>query len=132
MSIDGVRAQTLSWRDRLVSGGESLLGAVIVIGHNVYRIVPNEVPILVVLAVASMRLREGTWRWAALGFRRPQSWRRILLMAIAAAALRLILGSFIIEPLTSYFWPPIKGLAVMNDMRGHTGGLLCTCRSSGF
>jgi hypothetical protein len=86
----------------------------------------------VVLAVASMRLREGTWRWAALRFRRPQSWRRILLMAIAAAALRLVLDSFIIEPLTSYFWPPIKGPAVMNDMRGHTGGLLCTCRSSGF
>jgi hypothetical protein len=38
---------------------EVLLGAAIVIGHNVFHVVPNEVPILVVLGLISIRLRTG-------------------------------------------------------------------------
>lgn len=123
-SMDVVRAKPLSRRDRAISAGESLLSAFFIIGHNVLRVVPNEVPILVVFAIVSMRVREGAWRWAALGFKRPESWRRIFLLAFAAAAFRLILGSFVVEPVTSHFWPPIKGSAVVNDIRGHATALL--------
>ncbi len=49
----------------------------IVIGHNVFRVVPNEVTILFVLGIASLRLRDGSW--SALGFKRPSSWGRIVL-----------------------------------------------------
>ena len=124
MSIDVVRAQRAPWRARAVSAGESLLSAFAIIGHNVFRVIPNEVPILVVLAIVSMRLREGAWRWAALGLKRPESWVRIVLIALAAAALRLILGSLVIEPVTSHFWPPIKGPAAVNEIRGHVTALL--------
>ena len=102
---------SLSWRlrarfanSRALSACELLLGTFIVLGHNVFRIVPNEVPTLFVLGLVSIRLRDGGW--SAMGFKRPASWRRILLIALGAAALRIVLGEFVIEPLTGRFWPP--------------------------
>ena len=89
---------------RVVSGAEFLLGALIVIGHNVFRVVPNEVPILFVLGLLSIRLRNGGW--AAMGLRRPESWSRVLLIALGAAALRIALAEWVIDPLTSRIWPP--------------------------
>jgi membrane protease YdiL (CAAX protease family) len=124
MLIDTVGTQRTSPRARAVSAGESLLTTFLIIGHNVFRVVPNEVPILVPLAIVSMRLREGAWCWAALGFKRPESWSRIVLIALAAAALRLILGDFVIEPFASHFWPPSKGSAVVNEIRGHVTAVL--------
>ena len=56
---------------RALSAFELLFGAFIVIGHNVFRIVPNEVIILFVLGLASIRLRDG--RWSSMGFKRPAS-----------------------------------------------------------
>jgi membrane protease YdiL (CAAX protease family) len=119
MSIEAVATLRAPWRARAVTAGEFLLGAFAVIGHNVYRVVPNEVPILVVLAIVSMRWREHAWHWASLGFKRPTSWRPIILIAMAAAVLRLILGAVVIEPMTSSFWPPIKGPSEVNEIRGH-------------
>lgn len=88
---------------RPLSGLELLLGAAIVIGHNVFRVVPNEVPILFVLGLLSARLRDGSL--ATLGFVRPSSWARIVQIALAAAALRIVLGEAVIDPLTAHFWP---------------------------
>ena len=124
MPVEVVGAPRASWRARVVSAAEWTLGALLVVGHNVLRVVPNEVPILVLLAIVSMRLREGAWRWAALGFKRPQSWRRIVLIALGAAALRLLLGSLVIEPFASHFWPPIKGPGEANEIRGHLTAVL--------
>jgi len=104
---------------RVISACEALLGAIAVIGHNVYRVLPNEVPILVVLAIASMRWRERAWDWAALGFKRPNSWNRLLIIAVSAAALRILLGDFVVEPITSHFWPPIKAPLGADEIRGH-------------
>jgi membrane protease YdiL (CAAX protease family) len=109
---------------RFVSACEALLGAIAVIGHNVYRVLPNEVPILVVLAIASMRWRERAWNWAALGFKRPGSWKSLLLIAVSAAALRILLGDYVVEPMTSHFWPPIKAPAGADEIRGHLSVLL--------
>ena len=82
----------------MLSAFEFLLGAFIVIGHNVFRVVPNEVIVLSALGLISIRLRDGGL--SAMGFKRPTSWRRILLIAVAAAALRILLGQFVIEPVT--------------------------------
>lgn len=91
-------------RQRAVSALEFVLGAGVVIGHNVFRVVPNEVPILVVLGLVSFRVRGGGW--SALPFRRPESWRRVFFIALAAAALRIVLGGFV-ENLAARFWPPV-------------------------
>ena len=91
---------------RWLSALELLLGAAIVIGHNVYRVVPNEVPILFVLGWISIHFRDGGWRH--VGLARPRSWPRTVTIALAAAALRIALGSLVIEPLAARVWPPIK------------------------
>ena len=44
---------------RVLSAIEFLFGAFIVIGHNVFRVVPNEVIVLSVLGLISIRLRDG-------------------------------------------------------------------------
>ena len=46
---------------RWISLAEFLVGAVIVIAHNVYHKIPNEVPILFVLGLVSFKLRDGGW-----------------------------------------------------------------------
>ena len=93
----------LSMQRRLRSAAEVALGAAVVIGHNVYRVVPNEVLILLVVAILSFRLRDG--RWLPDGLRRPESWRRIILIAIGAVVLRNVLGELVILPLGGRLWP---------------------------
>jgi hypothetical protein len=111
-----LQAQRPSAGQRWISFGEFLLGSAIVIGHNVYRIVPNEVPILFVLALISFRLRDG---WSALGLRWPLSWRRTILIALAAAVLRILVGTLVIEPVSAHFWPPAIAPSGMKEMAGH-------------
>lgn len=109
---------------RPLSALELLIGAGIVIGHNVFHVVPNEVPILVVLALLSMRLRNGRWAWDTLGFKLPASWTRIVAIAAAAAALRIVLGEYVIDPLTERFWPPAIEPDIANDVAGNLGTFL--------
>jgi hypothetical protein len=82
---------------------EVALGAFIVIGHNVFHILPNEVPILFVLFWVSLRLRDGGWSVAGLAW--PKSWWKTVAMAFAAAALLLLGSQFVIQPLGSHLWP---------------------------
>jgi membrane protease YdiL (CAAX protease family) len=110
------QAEKPSAGQRWISFGEFLLGSAIVIGHNVYRVVPNEVPILFAFALISFRLRDG---WSALGLRWPASWRRTILIAVAAAVLRLLVGTLVIEPVTAHFWPPAIAPSGMKDIAGH-------------
>jgi membrane protease YdiL (CAAX protease family) len=102
---------------RALSAVEFLLGAFIIIGHNVFRIVPNEVPILFALGLVSLRVRDGGW--GAMGLGRPASWRRVALIAVAAAALRIVLGEFVIDPLTSRVWPPAEAPAGAEAITGN-------------
>jgi membrane protease YdiL (CAAX protease family) len=79
---------------------EFLIGGAIVIGHNVFHVVPNEVPILFVLGIVSIRLREGSF--AALGLTRPKSWRVTIAIAVVTAVTVILLGEFVTEPLAAY------------------------------
>ncbi len=109
-------------RERLLSAAELACAAWVVIGHNVLRIFPNEVPILVVVALVSARLmRNG---FANLGFRRPKSWGFVIALALGAAALRILLGDVVIEPLAAHVWPPIVGPKVMDHLTGNPGAAL--------
>jgi len=91
-------------RSRWWSAAEFIFGAFLVVAHNVYHLVPNEVPILFVLGLVSLWRRDGGP--AAIGLRRPASWRHTVLIALAAAALRILLGELVIHPLAARFWPP--------------------------
>ncbi|HJX82567.1 MAG TPA: hypothetical protein VJ248_11100, partial [Candidatus Udaeobacter sp.] len=87
---------TNPFASRTLSAFELLFGAFIVIGHNVFHIVPNEVIVLFVLGLASIWLRDG--RLSSMGLKRPASLRRIFLIALVAAGVRILLGQFVIEP----------------------------------
>jgi membrane protease YdiL (CAAX protease family) len=106
-----------SLASRALSAFELLFGAFIVIGHNVFHIVPNEVIVLCVLGLFSIRLRDG--HWAAMGFKRPASWRRIFLIALAAAGVRILLGQFVIEPITGLFWPTPSAPSLASEIAGN-------------
>jgi membrane protease YdiL (CAAX protease family) len=93
----------LSPAQRWLSLAELALGSAIVIGHNVYHVIPNEVPILFVLGLVSLRLRDGGW--GVMGLHWPVLWRRTILFALAAAAVRILLGALVIDPITAHFWP---------------------------
>ena len=75
-------------------------------------------PVLFVIGLISLWLRDGGW--GVLGLRRPASWKWTILIALAAAALRLLLGQFVIDPLTAHFWPPA---IVPKEFESITGNL---------
>jgi membrane protease YdiL (CAAX protease family) len=75
----------------------------IILGHNVFHILPNEVPILFVLGWISLRWRNGGWK--AAGLTRPGSWWRIIAFALVAAVVLLLGSELVIEPLVRRIWP---------------------------
>jgi membrane protease YdiL (CAAX protease family) len=108
---------------RGLSAIEFLVGAAIVIAHNVYHLVPNEVPILFVVGWMSIRLRDGGWK--AIGLKRPASWMWTVGIALAAAIVRLLLGELVIVPLASHLWPEPVGPAIIEQSsRGLSQALL--------
>jgi membrane protease YdiL (CAAX protease family) len=115
----------LSSKGRGLSLLELVLGGAIVIGHNVFHLLPNEVPILVVLGLVSIRLREGSW--PAIGLGRPKSWWRTIAIAFAAAILVLAADQFITEPLARAIGLHANAGAAANalgDMKGHAWNAL--------
>src|SRR5216684_6608778 len=107
----------LSPMQRRISLAEFVAGAAIVIGHNVYHVIPNEVPIRFVIGLISLRVRDGGW--GAMGLRWPDSWRRTVLIALGAAAARLMLGAFVIDPLTARFWPAAVAPSGIDEITGN-------------
>lgn len=112
-----IRTATLSSptsTHRWLSLVEFLFGTALVIGHNVYHRIPNEVPILFVVALLSFHIRNGSWK--AMGLTWPVSWKKTILIGVAAAATRLLLGSLIVDPITAHFWPAAAGPGGFNEI----------------
>ena len=116
------RQATLTPRFRCLSTLEFVLGAAVVILHNVYRLVPNEVPILFVAGWISIRLRNGGWR--TVGLTRPSSWKWTVAIAMTVAVLRLALGEVVLLPLLSSAWPPPHAPQGANLVHGSLGAAL--------
>jgi membrane protease YdiL (CAAX protease family) len=95
--------RSLSARFRTLSLVEFALGGFVVIGHNVFHVLPNEVPILFVLGWISLRLRNGGWR--AAGLTRPRSWWKTVALAVGAATALQLGNEFIVGPLAGRIWP---------------------------
>jgi membrane protease YdiL (CAAX protease family) len=92
----------LSSRERYISFAELAFGSFLVIGHNIFHLVPNEVPFLFLLFWISALVRKG--RWSAAGLKRPSSWPKTILLALAAVAVLALGSEFVIQPLASHFW----------------------------
>ena len=90
-------------RARCFSLLEFAVAVFIVLGHNVFHILPNEVPILFVLGWISLRWRNGGWK--AAGLTRPDSWWKIVAFAVGAALVLLLESELVVGPLVSRIWP---------------------------
>lgn len=88
-------------RQRWISFAEVVLGALIVVGHSVYHIVPNEVLILFVIGWISLRARDGGWK--TVGLRKPGSWPKTILWALLAAALIVVLSDIVVGPIAEKY-----------------------------
>ena len=105
-------------RARWFSLLELVLGGFIVFGHNIFHILPNEVPILFVLGWISLRLRNGGWKYAGLS--RPQLWWKTVALAMLAAAILLVGSELVVEPIAHRIWPEPEH--VSNVIQSGTGG----------
>ena len=105
MALGAVRSysqSTLTPRERGISLIEFVFGAFIVIGQNVFHILPNEVPILFVLFWISLRIRYGGWH--AKGLEKPKSWAKTALLAVLAAAVLQLGSELVVEPWATQFF----------------------------
>jgi CAAX protease family protein len=98
----GEKRQSLSTPYRWTSLFEVALGVFLVLGHNVFRVVPNEVFFLFALFWVSFKVRDGGWRVAGLW--RPGSWRRTIVLALAGAVVLQVGSEFFIEPIAQRIW----------------------------
>ena len=114
----------LTPRQRWFSLAELALGTFLVLGHNVFHIVRNEVPFLFLLFWISLRLRDGGWKVA--GLRHPESWKWTVGIALGVAALRVVVGEWIVEPLTTRFLPPQHISSVFSNSAYDVKGALLT------
>ena len=94
---------TLTPRARWFSLLEFALGIFVVVGHNILRVLPNEVPILFVLGWISLRWRNDGWRYA--GLCQPKSWWKTVALAVVAAAILQLGSELFVEPLAHRIWP---------------------------
>jgi uncharacterized protein len=113
MTATAPERESLTSRQRWLSLAEFLAGAAIIIAHNVYRIVPNEVPILFVLGWISIRLRDGGWK--AVGFRKPDSWGKTILWGVMTGVLVLVAGELVLVLGTRIWSHPAVGPSVIKE-----------------
>ena len=90
--------KSIWWKSKWLAVVELLLAVLILVGHNIFDIVPlSETPFIFLLGWISLRLRgQG---WSSVGLRRPASWRRTILIGVAAGIVLQSLSTFVTEPL---------------------------------
>jgi membrane protease YdiL (CAAX protease family) len=110
-------AHAFSSFERAVSLVELGFGIAIVVAHNVFHAVPNEVPILAVLALLSFVLRDGGFK--VIGWVRPTSWAMTLLWAVGAAAVVILFGEFVSDPLAQLIWHRAADTSQFNSIKGN-------------
>jgi membrane protease YdiL (CAAX protease family) len=86
---------------RVPAAAEALVAAAIVIGHNIFRVVPNEVVVLVLLGAVSSAVRRQSL--SAIGYRRPASWARTAAVALCVALGLQAFSIFVVDPLAVRF-----------------------------
>jgi uncharacterized protein len=88
----------VSPRERVWAAAELLVAGALVVGANVFDVVPvSETPWLVAVGWLSLRRRRLTWR--TLGLKQPASWITTIGLALAAAVALQLLSQFVTEPI---------------------------------
>jgi len=90
----------LGAKQRLISLAEGVMGVFFVLGHNIWRVLPNEVYLLFGVGLVSLWLRNGGVTGA--GLRRPGSWPWTLFAAIVAGIL-IQLEDLVTDPIGRIF-----------------------------
>lgn len=90
----------LGGKQRLISLAECVVGVFLVLGHNVWRVLPNEVFLLFGLGLVSLWLRNGGV--AGAGLRRPRSWSWTVFAAIVTAIL-IQVEDVVTDPISRLF-----------------------------
>jgi membrane protease YdiL (CAAX protease family) len=104
---------------RAAALAEAVMASVVVVGHNVCRIVPNEVLVLLPLGLISLLIRRQSLQ--AIGFRRVVSWRRTVLIATCFAVFLQVLSVYVTEPLISHSTGQPSDLSQFRDAVGNVG-----------
>jgi membrane protease YdiL (CAAX protease family) len=107
---------SLTPAQRAMSFAEVVLGAFLVIGHNVFHIVPNEVPFFFALFWISFGIRERGWKLPGLSL--PRSWGKTLLWAGGAVIVLLVGSEFVVQPLAHHFWPQAEHVSSVIKKEG--------------
>jgi uncharacterized protein len=85
-------------RKRLLAVAELLLATALIVGANVFDVVPvSETPWLVMLGWLSLRLRGLTWK--TLGLQRPRNWLTTIAVALVAGSALQMISEFVTEPI---------------------------------
>ncbi|MGN6515340.1 MAG: lysostaphin resistance A-like protein [Rhizomicrobium sp.] len=129
-TIRPVKPPSLSAGQRALSLIEFIIGGAIVIAHNVFHAVPNEVPILFVLGILSIRLRSGNW--AAIGLSRPKSWWLTILIGLVTAVIVIAVGQFVTEPLAKYLRLHENAGAAANALGAMKGNVWTAAKGLGL
>ena len=90
------------------------------IGHNVYHVIPNEVPILFVIGLISLRLRDGGW--AVIGLRWPAHGGEPSCLRSQRRRQESCSAHFVTDPLTAHFWPAAVAPSGFDEIAGHCDG----------
>lgn len=76
---------------------EIIIVIFLVVGHNILRWIPNEIPFIFILGWASLRFRKLGWK--NVGLKKPASWSYLILIALGVALFIQLLSTFVTEPL---------------------------------
>lgn len=102
----------------LVAGAEVAVAAALVVGANVYDIVPiSETPWLVAIGWLSLRMRGRSWK--SVGLARPAGWGKTFLIAFFAAAALQIFSEFVAEPAIESLTGSRQDLSSFQDLVGN-------------
>jgi membrane protease YdiL (CAAX protease family) len=104
---------------RWISLLEVIIGASIVLGDNVWHVLPNSVILLSAMALVSFRLREGNWIPSGLGA--PGNWKRVVSLAVVAVIVQQAVGQYVVDPLTSPFLHYTPAANPMSGAHGVVG-----------
>ena len=114
-------ASELSARARTVSAVEAAFATLLIVARALYPRVPNEVIVLFIIGLVSLRVRNGGW--GAIGIRKPESWLRISITALVAAAIRIGIGDGVLVPALAQFFPAPHESSMANDLVGNVKAL---------